>query len=154
MKNKIIFVAGLSLLLPFISLAKEPEASVKANRQEDLKKQLVDTVSVYSAIVNSLERLSQRISDREDILLTRNGLDKAAQETIDSKRKILNDKIAGINGTIEDTLTKSAEAVASSDKPARPLKDFKKEANKIKTEILSAHKLIIEIIKLIKITGA
>ncbi|MBI3632158.1 MAG: hypothetical protein HY225_01800 [Candidatus Vogelbacteria bacterium] len=163
MKNKILFIVGLSLSLPLISLAKEsdislipaPEATAATstiespkvdNKKDELRKQLTDTINTYSAVVNSLTRLSQRITEREDILTAQNNLSQEAKDNIDAKKRALNDNLTSLNDQINIDLTKEGDLVATSIKPSKKLPGFKKEAYKIKLEIISAHKLLTQII--------
>ena len=65
-------------------------------------------------------------------------------------KSTLNNKLSNLNIAIDGSLTKSADTLAEADKPIKPLRDFKKEANKIKAEIIASHKQIVEIISLVK----
>lgn len=162
MKKKLLLITAVFIFLPFVSLADNSESTgqisrptdatttIETSKKEELRKQLTDTINTYSAIVNSIQRLSQRVSEREDILVNQQTLGHEDRDAIDSKIENLNSRLEGVSNEVNTSFTKSANDLVESEKPAKPLKEFKKEAGKIKTEIISAHQLITAIIELVK----
>ena len=171
MKNKALLISCLLLALPVITLADEPatvssstteitasqiasttllEQPQKDAKKEGLRKQLSDTLDVYLTTVSSIGRLGQRVTERESILVSHGTLSEVSIKKIDSKLETLNKELALENDSINTTLTALANDVLSASKPARAVANFKKQANKIKTEITSSYKLIVEIINLVK----
>jgi 2C-methyl-D-erythritol 2,4-cyclodiphosphate synthase len=159
MKYKTLLFAIPLLFLPMISMAEAEvvatttevvEAPKLTEQQEALKKQLADTINIYSATVNSIKRLAGRVVEREAILIEQKNLSEEAQKMLDSKLATLDKKLTNADTVIDTTLTKLADTVVNSAKPATQLRTFKKEANKVKVEIIASHKLITEIIGIVK----
>ena len=170
MKNKALLVICLALVLPVITQADESvvassTAEITANqtagttileqpqkdaRKEGLRKQLSDTLNVYLATVSSIGRLGDRVTEREAILVSQGTLNDAPKKRLDLKLETLNKELAAENDAINNTLTTLAENVLNASKPARAVANFKRQANKIKTEITSSYKLIVEIINMVK----
>lgn len=166
MKYKLLLCAGFISGLPLISFAAtidivkpivikatstaEVRSDAKEVRKEELKKQLGDTIDTYGAIINTIQNLAKRIADREAILGSGGNLTAESKDKIDSKLA----EVAKILATADDrtttNLARLADILVNTTKTTKPLRDFKNETAKIKIEINSAYKLIMEVIDLIK----
>ena len=154
---KLFYIALLvTLVLPLASLAaNEPitsqlEVPKKDEKKEEIRKQINDTVDICGSLINKIQSLAKRIAERKSILVSQDNLSKEAKESIDSKLKEMDEMLAGASDRTNNGLPKLGESLLGSSKPLKVMKDFRKEVNKIKIEIKTAHKLLIEIIDLIK----
>lgn len=162
MRNKILVCLVFVFLAPMAAFAREsvPEATTtptkseleakKAEKKDEIRKQLSDTLNVCSALINKIQNLEERVLERESVVISQANLSEETQNEIGLKHKKLEEVLASANQRTNDTLPKLAEAVLDSEKPAKAVQNFKKEVNKIKAELISAHKLVTEIIDLIK----
>jgi hypothetical protein len=168
LKFKKLLVAGIISAMPFVALANEADNSeaavIKADatmtkaaleakkdeRKDNIRKQLNDTIELCSALINKIQNISKRVYEREAIVIGQGNLSLESKEKMDLLKKKLDENLASANDKIENSLPKLAEALVNATKPAKPVKDFRKEVNKVKEEIISAHKLVIEMIDLVK----
>ncbi len=127
-----------------------PVLSKKEQKKEDIKKQLADTIDTCSGLVAKIQDLENRVTDRENILVLDNILAEETKIKLDLIQTKLDTILLAANEEVNNILPKLAAATANSSKPAKPEKDFKKEVNKFKTEIIDAHTLVLQMINLIK----
>lgn len=126
------------------------ETEQKDEKKEELRKQLNNTIEVVDALANKIQNLARRVAEREDILASQGEISDNAREQLDAKQEKLGGLLASIDDRVNNNLPEIAETLIGARKPTRIAKNFKQEANKTKAEIVAAHKLIIEIINLIK----
>lgn len=157
LKIKIILIAGLLFVTPLAVFADEAtttksflEEVQKDEKKEEIRKQLKDTIDLCSALVSKIQNLSKRISEREAILVEQKNLSEKSKDKIDAIQERLDAVLEGANERINDNLVNLAELILDSNKPAKFVKDFRKEVNKVKTELVTARKLVVEMIDLVK----
>lgn len=164
MKNKILFCLSLLLFVPMISLASEAtttpliggqaksvlEIVQKDEKKEEIRKQLNDTIDLCSALISKIQVLEERVLERVGILVSWGNLSKDSQAKIDEIQKKLDETIASANDRVNNKLPKLAETVMNASKPNKSVAAFKKEVNNIKSEITTAHKLVVDMIFVVK----
>ncbi len=168
LKFKIAIFVSFFSVLPIISFAYEGgeqvptvkseatttkmsiELARKEEKKADIKRQLDDIIEISSALINKIQNIAKRVAEREEVMLALDNIRDEAREKIDLKQKKLEETLQSANDRATKTLPKLAEAILNIDKPAKLVKDFRKEIKRFKTDITSAHKLVLEIIYLIK----
>ncbi len=162
LKLKILITAGLISLMPLITMAEdkpvatstptkaEVEAAKKQEKKDEISKQVADTINTSSALVSKIQDLEGRVTDRVSILSASSSLSQEAQNKIAAKQKTLDDILTSANDIINNILPKQGTALVNASKPAKALKIFKDEVGKVKAEIIDAHKVLLDIIDLIK----
>jgi len=133
LRFKIFLTTGLLLLLPMFSFADVGQ------RRDEIKKQLDATIAISDELIDKMRDLVQRISLNRD--------------TGDEAKLMLAKAVRALEDANERTNTKLprlAKLVLFSARPIQTVKDFRKEVDEIKAEIIFAHKLVVETINLIK----
>ena len=147
--------------MPFAAFAHEaPQAEAtttksiaeikKEEKRQEISKQLTDTINICAALINKIQDLENRVLDRVAILASNGSISKELQDKIDAKQKSLDDVLANANNRVENNLPKLSDAILNATKTAKPVKDFKAEVNKIKADLINSHKLVVELIGLVK----
>lgn len=161
-KFKTLSCIGLLLFMPVISMAAEAasistttaksilEIVQKDEKREEIRKQLNDMIELCAALVSKIQNLEDRVMDRVTVIESLDNLSVDAKTNLDLKKKKLDELLAVANDRVDVNLVKLAESVLNATKPAKAVTAFKKEVNLVKTNITSAHKIVIEMIDLIK----
>lgn len=174
LKIKILLIVGLVLLMPSASFAHEGHdheatttdsvqssveaAAVKAlsenqkkdEKKDNIRKQLNDTIELCSALISKISNLANRVSEREEIIISQGNWTEESKKKLDLLQAELEKTLASANDKIDNSLPKLADTLVNSTKPAKPLKEFRAGVKKVKQDIVTAHKLIIEMIELVK----
>ncbi len=163
LKLKILLSISLILITPLFSLANVSATTSekvvsetpkkdekKEERRWELRRQLEDTINICAALINKIQNLVRRIVEREAVLVSLNILNEGSKEKIDLKLKEIDKVLAGADDRTKNSLPEISEKLLNSDKPSKIIKDFRKEINKVRADIILAGKLITETIDLIK----
>lgn len=154
LKYKILFSSLIFLATPLLSLAEGSLASTTLSksdvRREEVKKQLDNTIDISNALINKMQTLAKRVENREAILVSLGSLSNESKEKIDLKLRDVDMTLASTSDKVNKNLPKLVETLLGKHKPPRAMKDFRREVNKIRSELISAHKMILETIDLIK----
>ncbi|MDO8493648.1 MAG: hypothetical protein Q7S19_03855 [bacterium] len=151
--KKILLYTTLLFALPFVTLAHaghDHATTTEMQKKDEISKQLEDTINICAALINKIQDLENRVLQRVGILASDGSLSDEVQDQIDAKRESLDEVLVSANDRVNNNLPKLSDLVLNGDKPAKPVKNFKSEVSKIKVDLINSHKLIVEIIELIK----
>ena len=129
------------------------KAAMDERKQAQVKKLLDQTMANYNKLLTQVEDLAKRTATREGIMFDKGTLSPQEKAAVDAKLLIATDMIAKVRVEISD-LANLSDTLIVSDKPGQEVKTLRKASNKVKDDIKTAHKAVVQAISLIKAVPA